>query len=282
MKIAVTAASGNLGSAIIEQLKKDIGQENLVGIARNISKAEHLGVEIRKGNYDQKADFDKALKGIDYLLIVSGMAHPDIRIQQHRNIIEAAKDNNVKKIVYTSIIGLEEDTAFSPVVKSNRQTEEDIKNSGLNWVIGRNGLYIEPDLEYIENYQKEGGIINCAGNGKCGYTSRTELARAYSKLLTEDKFNGGIYNLMGAAISQQELTEAINKAFNTHLEFKNISVEEYESERKKALGDFLGTVIAGIYKGIKDGAYEQSSHFAKILGRAHFSIDEMIEEFKNQ
>lgn len=282
MKIAVTAASGNLGSAIIEQLKKNTRQENIVGIARTVSKAKHLGVEIRKGDYDQKADFDKALKGIDTLLLVSGMAHPDIRIQQHRNIIQAAKDNRVKKIVYTSIIGLEEDTAFSPIVKSNRQTEEDIKNSGLNWAIGRNGLYIEPDLEYIENYQKEGGIINCAADGKCGYTSRKELARAYAILLTEDKFNGRIYNLMGKAISQLELANAINKAFNTRLKFKNISVEEYEAKRKQALGEFLGTIIAGIYKGIKEGAYNQSSHFAEILKREHLSPEEMIEEFKNQ
>ena len=87
---------------------------------------------------------------------------------------------------------------------------------------------------------------------------------------------------MGKAISQQELANAINKAFNTHLKFKNISVEEYEAKRKQALGEFLGTIIAGIYKGIKEGAYNQSSHFAEILKREHLSPEEMIEEFKNQ
>lgn len=128
MKIAVTTASGSLGSAVVERLKHEIGKENIVGIARTPEKAKHLGVEIRKGDYNHKAHFVKALKGVDALLLVSGMDHPDKRIQQHRNVIEAAKENGLAKIVYTSIIGAEKGNAFSPIVASNRQTELDVKN----------------------------------------------------------------------------------------------------------------------------------------------------------
>lgn len=62
------------------------------------------------------------------------MDNPQKRIQQHRNVIEAAKENGVQKIVYTSIVGDEVETAFSPIIKSNRQTENDVRESGLNWV----------------------------------------------------------------------------------------------------------------------------------------------------
>ena len=95
----------------------------------------------------------------------------------------AARATGVRKIVYTSVQGAEEGTAFSPVIQSNRQTEADIRESGLDWVIGRNGIYIEPDVEYIENYRKAGQIANCAGEGRCGYTTRPELAYAYAKML---------------------------------------------------------------------------------------------------
>jgi hypothetical protein len=67
----------------------------------------------------------------------------------------------------------------------------------LQWAIGRNGIYIEPDLEYIEIYKKDGAIINCAADGKCGYTSRQELAFAYFNLLTNDSLLGKTYNLFG-------------------------------------------------------------------------------------
>ena len=128
MKIAVTSVSGQLGGAIIKQLISELDSDKLVGIARSPSKVEDLGIEIRKGDYNSFDDFKNALFDVDRLLFVSGMDHPDKRIEQHRNIIRAAKKCGVKKIVYTSIVG-REDTDFGAIVKSNRSTEEDVRNS---------------------------------------------------------------------------------------------------------------------------------------------------------
>ncbi|MDC6355114.1 MULTISPECIES: NAD(P)H-binding protein [unclassified Robiginitalea] len=280
MKIAVTSASGQLGAAITRAVIREIGKENVVAIARTPSKAGHLGVEVRQGDYNSREDFNEALKGIDKVLLVSGMDEPQKRIRQHRNVIEAAKQNGVRKIVYTSIVGDDENTAFSPVVQSNRQTEEDVRNSGLEYVIGRNGIYIEPDLEYIDTYVKEGGIKNCAAQGKCGYTSREELGVAYAQMLLNDHLNGETLNLVGEPITQNELAEYINQVYGTSLSFKSISVEAYKKERRAALGDFLGTIIAGIYEGIRSGANNVPSDFEKAAGRPHKSTLEMIQAFK--
>lgn len=282
MKIAVTTASGNLGSAIINHLKQEIGAENTIGIARTPEKAQSLGVEIRKGDYNSKEDFLAALQGVDAVVLVSGMDDPQKRIQQHRNIIEAAKANGVKKIVYTSIVGDSENNAFSPVVRSNRQTEEDVQNSGLNWVIGRNGIYIEPDLEYLDHYIASGEIFNSAADGLCGYTSRTELAHAYSKMLLEEKHNGQVYNLVGEPITQTQLAGLLNQVYGTKLVYRSASFEDYLIERKAELGEFLGTIISGIYEGIRNNAFNVSSDFERAAGRPHKTAWEMIEDFKNE
>jgi NAD(P)H dehydrogenase (quinone) len=279
MKIAVTSASGQLGSTIIQNLIDEIGKENVIAIARTPEKAKHWGVEVRKGDYNQRAEFDMALMGIDKLLLVSGMDEPQKRIEQHKNVIEAAIQNGVQKIVYTSIVGDEHNTAFSPVVQSNRQTEEDVRNSGLDWMIGRNGIYIEPDLEYIDTYVKEGEIRNCAGDGKCGYTSREELGFAYAQMLLNDMHTGNTYNLVGEAITQTQLAVYINEVYKTNLKHNAVPVDEYKSERRAALGDFIGTIIAGIYEGIKNGANEVPSDFSKATGRRHKSPIEMIEHY---
>jgi len=282
MKIAVTAANGQLGSSIVNEIMKAIGEENVIGIVRTPEKASHLKIEVRKGDYNSREEFNASLKGIDSVLLISGMDDPQKRIQQHRNVIEAAKQNGIKKIVYTSIIGDEEETAFSPIVKSNRQTEREVMESGLDWVIGRNGIYIEPDLTYIDTYIKEGEIRNCAGDGKCGYTSRDELSFAYTQMLLQDQHHGQIYNLLGEPITQTRLAELINQEFNTNLKFNSVSVDEYEEERKSELGDFLGTVIAGIYNGIKKGVYDVPSDFEKASGRPHKSTVKMMKEFKEK
>ena len=280
MKIAVTSVSGNLGSAIAKQLIQEVGKDNVTGIARTPEKAKHLGIEIRKGDYNSREQFNNALVGIEKLVLISGMDAPEKRIQQHRNVIKAAIANGVKKIVYTSIIGDEEKTAFSPIVKSNRLTEKDIQNSGLDWVIGRNGIYIEPDLEYIETYKKLGEIKNCAGDGKCTYTSRNELGYAYAKMLTEEKHSKKLYNLVGEPITQTKLADYINQIYNTNLVFNSVSVEEYTNERKTELGDFMGTVISGIYEGILNGVYNVNSDYEKAAGRLHKSTLKIIEDIK--
>jgi len=280
MKIAVTAASGGLGTAIIKSLMEKTSEENIIGIARTPSKAGNLGVEIRTGDYDKKETFETALQGCDALLIVSSNTAPEYRIGQHRNIIEAAKHCGVDKLVYTSILGNPEKTAFSPVIGSNRQTEKDIAASGISFTIGRNSLYIDPDLEYIEHYKKEGKISNCGGEGKCTYTSRDELGAAYANILLNDGHEGKTYNLAGPAISQQELAEALNRVYGTNIVFENMSVADYIKERKAALGEFLGTIIGGIYEGIRNGAFDVPSDFEKAANRKHISIDDMIASYK--
>ncbi|MFA0087421.1 SDR family oxidoreductase [Vibrio sp. 10N.261.51.F12] len=282
MKIAVTAASGKLGSAIVEATVKLTSKDQVIALARTPERALGLGVEVRPGDYEDAQQLEQSLQGVDVVLLVSGMDAPDKRIGQHRNVIEAAKKAGVRKIVYTSVQGAEENTAFSPIIQSNRQTEQDVRESGLEWVNGRNGIYIEPDIEYIESYKKAGSIFNCAGEGKCGYTTREELGYAYARMLVEDRHNGNTYNLHGDAITQAQLTDYMNDAFGTDLTFTSMSVEEYRLDRVTELGDFIGTVIAGIYQGILEGKSDNPSHFEQAAGRKHVSWQDYFSKLKSQ
>ncbi len=271
MKIAITAANGQLGTEIVKATVALLSRENVIGLARTPDKAKNLGVEIRPGDYNDQSVLEKSLQSVDMLLLVSGTDAPEKRIEQHRNVIQAAQNSGVKKIVYTSVQGAEENTAFSPIIQSNRQTEQDISSSGLDWVIGRNGIYIEPDIEYIEAYKKSGGIFNCAGDGRCGYTAQPELAYAYARMLTQNKHNSQTYNLHGEAITQYQLAEYLNRSFGTDLTYTPMTVEEYRKERIAELGEFIGTVIAGIYQGIREGKADNPSHFLEAAGREHES-----------
>ena len=274
MTIAVTAVTGQLGSAIAEALIAMNTGETIIGLARSPAKAKGLGIEIRPGDYDDAGQLRASLAGVDTLLLVSGMAAPEDRIGQHRNVINAAKAAGVKKIVYTSVQGAEQGTAFSPIIQSNRQTEADIRDSGLDWVIGRNGIYIEPDVEYIDSYRKAGEIANCAGDGRCGYTTRPELAFAYARMLTGSDHKGRTYNLHGGLLTQSELADYLNKAFGSELVYRPMSFEDFKADRIAELGEFIGTVIAGIYQGIREGASDRPSDFEAAAGRPHQSWDD--------
>ncbi|MCB1716420.1 MAG: NAD(P)H-binding protein [Candidatus Competibacteraceae bacterium] len=281
MSTAVTAVSGQLGSTIAKALIAMNTGEPVIGLARTPEHSEGLGIEIRPGDYAKPEQLQASLKGVNTLLLVSGNGAPEERIGQHRNVIEAAKIARVKKIVYTSVQGAETGTAFSPVIQSNRQTEADVRNSGLDWVIGRNGIYIEPDIEYIESYRKAGELANCAGDGRCGYTTRPELAFAYARMLTGAAHNGHTYLLHGTPLTQAQLADYLNQAFGTALTYRPMSVDEYKADRIAELGEFIGTIIAGIYQSIRDGALDNPSDFATAAGRPHQSWDDYFASLRS-
>jgi len=274
MRYAVTAVSGQLGQEIVRKLIERTDHASVIGLARTPGNATELGIEVRPGDYDQPDALRTALAGVDALVLVSGMAPPEDRIGQHRNVIEAAKAAGIRKIVYTSIQGPEVGTAFSPVVQSNRQTEADIRASGLDWAIGRNGIYIEPDVEYIDSYRAKGEIANSAGDGKCGYTTRSELAHAYAALLTRDDLNGQTFDLNGTPITQAELTQYMNAAYGTELTYRSMSAEDYVADRTAELGDFIGPIIGGIYDGIRRGAFDAPGDYEAATGRPHQSWED--------
>ena len=71
MKLAVTAASGQLGRTVIDHLKTVHPVENIIGIARTPEKAADLGVEVRQGSYGDRDAFAEALEGVEAVLLIS-------------------------------------------------------------------------------------------------------------------------------------------------------------------------------------------------------------------
>ena len=285
MKIAVTAASGNLGRAILTAVARELGPENAIGICRNPDKAERTGiegVELRAGDYNDRASYDAALVGVDRVLLVSGNDEPENRLPQHRNVIEAARAAGVERLVYTSIQGAEEGTAFSPIVASNRQTEADLRASGLDFAIGRNGIYIEPDVAYIETYKKRGAVENCAGEGRCPYVTRPELAEAYAGLLIRDGGLGQTLNLHGELLTQEQLVAHLNQAFDAELVYRPIDMATFLAREIEEIGAFYGTIVAGIYQGIALGGFDNPSHFTVAAGRPHLSWDDYFGSLSSQ
>ncbi len=102
--ILVTGATGGLGKAVVEQLLKNGGADQLSVLARDPAKATDLqaqGVHVHKGDYTDYASLLAAFAGVDKLFLVSGNDVHN-RVPQHANVIKAATEAGVKHIVYTS------------------------------------------------------------------------------------------------------------------------------------------------------------------------------------
>jgi len=95
-------------------------------------------------------------------------------------------------------------------------------------------------------------------------------------MLTEPQHVGQTYNLHGTPITQAELAAHMNHAFSTDLTYRPMSVEDYRADRIAELGEFIGTVIAGIYEGIRNGANDAPSHYRQAAGRPHVGWEDFF------
>jgi NAD(P)H dehydrogenase (quinone) len=107
----------------------------------NCESSANLGVSVRDADYSKPETLDRALAGIDTLLLISSSEVGQRRAAQHHNVIEAAKRTGVKRIVYTSL--LHADTSPLNLADEHRATEAELRVSGIPFTILRNGWYTE-------------------------------------------------------------------------------------------------------------------------------------------
>lgn len=110
-------------------------------------------------------------------------------------------------------------------------------------------------------YLEQGEIANCGGAGRCAYTTRRELAYAYARLLTQRVYEGKTLAFGGEPITQVQLAGYLGDALEAEISYRSMSDEEYLKDRVDALGVFLGTVVAGIYQGIRRGVCDTTGDF---------------------
>jgi NAD(P)H dehydrogenase (quinone) len=284
---AVSAASGRLGHAVLRALLADNTPANIVAIARSPEKVQVDGVEKRSGDYNTVASMAAALAGIDTLIMISAPVGDWDRVLMHRNVINAARQAGVRKIVFTSVIGngQEQDTWFWGTQQVNRQTEADLKSSGLEWVIARNGLYLEMDLRHILHANAAGLYRNVGGDGECGYITIDELAFAIAGLAQGDHHNGKTFNLVGPNMSQAALVQLANEVFGLRVRYETLSDEEniallMQDEKIAARGKDVARMLTGCFQCVRNGAFNVRSDFEAAAGRPVKSTRRMMEDLR--
>lgn len=287
MKTAVSAASGRLGHAVLRELLANTASGNIVAIARTPEKVLVTGIEKRFGDYNSVESMIAALAGIDTLVMISAPVGNWDRVLMHRNVIAAARRAGVRKIVFTSVIGngQEQDTWFWGTQQVNRQTEEDLKSSGLEWVIARNGLYLEMDLRHIIHANASGVYRNVGGEGECGYITIDELAFAIARLAQSDRHNGKTFNLVGQDMSQAALVQLANEVLGLKVRYETLTDEEniallMRDEKIAVRGKDVARMLTGCFQCVRNGAFKVQTDFEAAAGRPVKSTRRMMEELR--
>lgn len=278
MKIGITGATGQLGRLVVDYAKKSTSPSNIVALVRDPEKAKDLGVEVRAFDYNKPEALEAQLKGIDRLLLISG-SEIGKRVQQHENVIKAAKAAGIKLLAYTSLLHTDSSPIF--LASEHLPTEKILRASGITYVILRNGWYTENYTQSISQNITAGAVFGCAGQGKISAAARKDYAEAAAVVLTGEGHEFKIYELAGdESFTLSDLAAEISKQTGKKIVYNNLSEAELVEVLKNAgLPEQMAGAFASIDTHIANGAlYDNSHQLSQLIGRKTTPLSAVVKE----
>jgi NAD(P)H dehydrogenase (quinone) len=278
MSIAITGATGQLGRLVVQSLKDKVPASVLVALVRSPEKATDLGVAAREADYDRPETLDRALAGVDVLLLISGDA-AGRRVAQHRNVIQAAKRGRLKRVVYTSV--LHADHSPLDIAPDHRATETELKASGVPFTINRHGWYTENYAGAIPAALAGGALLGSAGDARISSAARADYAEAAAAVLTGSGHDGQTYELAGDdAWTFADLAAEISRQCGRTIPYRDLSADEYTMTlRDFGLPESLARAIAGWDVAAAQGAlFDESRTLSRLIGRPTTPLSGVVSD----
>lgn len=279
--IAITGATGQLGRLVVENLINKVAPSSLVAVVRNPARAADIasrGVLVRQADYDTPVALEKALAGVEHLLLISS-SEVGRRAPQHRNVIEAARKAGVARVVYTSL--LHADTSPLSLAAEHVETERLLAESGLPHVILRNGWYTENYTASVPAALAHGALVGSAGQGKIASAARADYAEAAAVVLADASKSARSYELAGdTAYTLEDLAAEISRQTGKVIPYKDLPEAAYRDVLLKAgLSEGLATGIASWDAGAAKGAlFDDGRELSGLIGRPTTTMAESVRQ----
>ena len=278
--IAITGANGSLGQLVVKGLLQIIPATQIVAAVRNPEKADDLralGVQVREADYDRPETLAEAFKGVEKVLLISAV-QPGERLRHHKAVIDAAKRAGVKSIAYTSM--LRADSSSLVLAGEHLETEKYLKSSGLEFVLLRNGWYLENATGNLALALAHGAMIGSAGQGRFASASRADYAGAAISVLTQPGHANRTYELAGDhSFSMSEFAGEVSKQADRPIVYNNLPPAEYEAALLSlGLPKMIVDVVVDADVKASQGALDSSSRdLSELLGKNTTPFSEAIK-----
>jgi NAD(P)H dehydrogenase (quinone) len=272
--IAVTGVTGGLGGRVARRLaERGVGQRLVV---RDTGRAPALaGAEAAAASYDDPERLRRAFQGARTLLMVSASEDPD-RLRLHANVVDAATDAGVERVVYTSFVGAAPECTFT-FGRDHWHTEELIKGSGLAWTMLRDNLY----LDFLPLMVGADGVIRGpAGDGRMAAVTRDDIADvAVAVLLEGGRHVGRAYDMTGPeALTMAEAAEQLTRFAGRTISYHPETLEEaYASRAHYGAPDWEVAGWVTTYTAIANGDLEAvSGDVAAVAGHPPMGLADFL------
>lgn len=282
--ILVTGSTGNLGKAVIDHLLTKVGPAKIVAFARDKVKSASLkekGIDVRIGDFDDLTSLEKAMEGVDKVVLISTNDHSNL-LQQHKNVIDSAKKAKVTHLVYTGTAIKEADNSpLKNMLEAHFQTEDYIKKSNLPYTILRNTMYADTLPLFVGEKVFESGIYLPVGNGKVPFALRREMGEATANVVLQPDHENKTYVLTGSELyTFEEVAQILSELSGKVVNYVTPDTKAFENMLRGAGVPELGiSTLLGFITDMRDGRYTiLSDNFEMLLGRKPMTLKDSLKE----
>lgn len=272
--IIITGATGKLGNAVAHRLLDHVPAEQVGVSVRDPHKAadlEQRGVRVRHGDFTDPATLDKAFEGAAAVLVVSSDSTGAETVRQHRAAIDAAVAAGAERILYTSHMGADPSSPFSPM-PDHAATEEVLRTAGPAFTVLRNGFYAST-VPMLLRHALETGELRVPQDGPVAWTAHADLADATARILAGGGFDGPTPPLTGpAAVDMADIAARITGRTIRHVV---VTDEEYRQHLPAPVADML----VGMFAATRRGDFAPADPtLATLLDRPATTIEAYLRE----
>lgn len=281
--ILVTGANGHLGRAIVDRLLTVLPTEQLAVSVREPARASELaerGVTVRRGDFANPTGLADTFAGVERLLLISTDVVGPERVQLHCHAIAAARQAQVRHLLYTSIVDPDPASPFAAAA-DHAATEQAIRDSGLPFTMLRNGLYMDT-LPLLVGGAFAGGAIDAPADAPVAYVARADLAEATANLLAAGGHIGEVLDLTGGeALDLAQVGAVVAALLGRPVERRVLSDDAYRAQMTAAGVPAAGVeTLLNIFAAIRQGRFAAVSlALSALLGRAPQTAEAFLRSF---
>lgn len=281
MSIVITAATGQLGNLVVQNLlKRGAKAGDIVATGRSLDRLEALRAQgVRTAVLDYNNPADGVIKAGDTVLLISG-SEVGQRIAQHGNVVAKAKAAGAARIVYTSVVGADNTSLL--VAPEHAATEEAIKDSGLTYTFLRNGWYHDNYQPAFEQARQAGVVVSSAKDGRVSSASRADYAEAAAVALMGDGHDNATYELGGdTAWTMRDLVDTFAEVLGQPVSLREVTTEEHAAVLREAgLDDgTIGFITTLDRNTADDTLLVTSGDLSRLMGRPTTPIADAVRSW---
>ena len=281
MKVLVTGATGNVGTAVIAELHKR--GAIIRALVRKQSAAENkmpAGVEVAIGDLLDPVSVEKALHGVDKLYLLNAVT-PD-ELTQGLVAYDLAKKLKLQHVVYHSVFRVEHFKDV-PHFASKLAIEEAMREFDLPFTIIRPNYFFQNDATLKDPLTMAGIYPMPLGPTGVSAVDIRDIAEAAAIALTSEGHYGKTYNLNGPdVLSGPKVASIWSGLLGKPVRYSGHDMDVFEEQMRERAPSWSAFDIRMMFQGYLERGFVAEAGdietLTKLLGHAPRRYEDFARE----